>query len=76
MGENPRQPIDWQSVLDSQGVPLSDEERLIVSLLAQGKTQPQIGRELSLHRSAVWRRIKALRKRLEASQIRTNVRLS
>ena len=56
---------NWQTILNTQGSGMSEEERTIVSLLAQGATQPEIGRRLGLHRSAVWRRIKALRKRLQ-----------
>ena len=40
---------------------LTTEQRQIVDLLALGKTQPEIGRALGMHRSAVWRRIKKLK---------------
>ena len=67
MTEFPSSPVNWQAILESQEGQLSAEERSIVALLAQGETQPAIGRKLGLHRSAVWRRIKALRKRLQSS---------
>ena len=44
---------------------LSDEEDQIVALLAEGKTQRDIGARLDLHRSAVWRRVNKLKKRIE-----------
>ncbi|MBK9114538.1 MAG: helix-turn-helix domain-containing protein [Betaproteobacteria bacterium] len=39
---------------------LSNEERKIAELIAQGKTQAEIAGQLGLHRSAVWRRVKAI----------------
>jgi hypothetical protein len=39
---------------------LSDEDRKIAESLAQGKTQAAIAVDLGLHRSAVWRRVKAI----------------
>lgn len=43
---------------------LSEEEDRILSLLAKGKNQPEIGTTLGLHRSAVWRRIQKLKKKV------------
>ena len=40
---------------------LEAQYRQIAEMLAQGKTQPQIGRALRLHRSAVWRRIRKMK---------------
>jgi DNA-binding Lrp family transcriptional regulator len=51
---------EWHNFLGAHFAELSAENRRIVELLAEGKTQPQIGEELGLHRSAVWRRVKKL----------------
>ena len=59
---SPKQ-IDWRLALQQlQGI--EGQERQIVELLAAGHTQPQIGKQLGLHRSAVWRRIRRLRVQL------------
>lgn len=51
---------EWRALLDAVGTVLSDEERKIAESLAQGKTQAAIAVQLGLHRSAVWRRVKAI----------------
>lgn len=58
---NTRAPIDWHAARAKFVGTLSAEEQRIFDLLAQGLTQPEIGRQLGLHRSAVWRRIRRLR---------------
>ena len=55
--------IDWQGA-GGKLQDMSPEEQRIVELIVIGHTQPEIGRELGLHRSAVWRRVKKLRDRL------------
>ena len=55
--------IDWRGA-GGKLRGMSSEEQRIVELLVIGRTQPEIGRELGLHRSAVWRRVKKLRDRL------------
>lgn len=54
----------WHSLLESRD--LSSEERRLLELLAQGKTQAGIAAQLGMHRSAVWRRVNTLRKRAKA----------
>jgi len=49
----------WQAILDVRSE-LSDEERSIVRLLAEGKTQAAVGAELGMHRSVVWRKANAI----------------
>lgn len=56
----------WLSIIEVDR--LTEEERRIVSLLADGKTQPEIAAILGLHRSAVWRRIAKLRKRTRGGE--------
>ena len=51
--------LAWRTILNSSE--LSEEERRIVELLAEGNTQAEIARQLGLHRSAVWRRVKIIR---------------
>lgn len=51
---------DWARLLEANPE-LSPEEKRLLTLLAEGRTQPEIGAELGLHRSAVWRRVKKLR---------------
>lgn len=58
-------PAEWQALIESIGVQLSAEENSIAGMLAQGKTQSAIAAQLGLHRSAVWRRAKAMVKRQE-----------
>ena len=55
--------VDWrnaQAKLDG----LSVEAQTILERLIAGRTQPEIGKELGLHRSAVWRRVNKLKERL------------
>lgn len=58
-----RVPIDWKAA-QQELTDASPTEKRLLALLVDGRTQPEIGRELGLHRSAVWRRVKKLRKRL------------
>lgn len=51
---------EWAEIRSRLAGSLSDEDRRILDLLAQDKTQPEIGKDLGLHRSAVWRRIRKL----------------
>jgi DNA-binding CsgD family transcriptional regulator len=52
---------DWVAFRSQLKGNLSSEQLRILDLLIEGKTQPEIAQQLSLHRSAVWRRIKKLR---------------
>lgn len=52
---------DWVKLQTEQRGSLSTEDQRILELLIAGITQPEIGRILGLHRSAVWRRIQKLR---------------
>jgi len=61
-------PIHWKSVHAEQLQSLSEAERKLFSLLAQGKSQVEIGKILNLHRSAVWRRVARLRKKFESQR--------
>jgi DNA-binding NarL/FixJ family response regulator len=56
--------INWESALSSLRGSLSSEEEAILRMLVAGRTQPDIGKQLGLHRSAVWRRVKRLRQRV------------
>ncbi len=42
---------------------LSEEEDRLLDLLTAGRTEPEIGKLLGLHRSAVWRRIRKIKTR-------------
>lgn len=53
----------WRQLQSDLQGQLSDEDSRILALLAEGKTQPEIGRRLGLHRSAVWRRVSKLKKK-------------
>ena len=55
---------DWQGA-QAKLRDLGLEEQRILELLAQGLSHRRIGEELGLHRSAIWRRVKKLRARLE-----------
>jgi uncharacterized membrane protein len=57
---------DW-STARGKLTDLSSEDEKILDLLIQGRTQPEIGEELGMHRSAVWRRVTRLRKRLDGT---------
>lgn len=54
---------EWQALIEVSSNQLSPEERSIAVMLAQGKTQAAVAVQLGLHRSAVWRRAKAMAKR-------------
>lgn len=60
----------WQHVTETLGSTLTGEEREILQLLQQGKTQPEIADALRLHRSAVWRRVNRLLRRASAGDDR------
>ena len=62
--EDAKAKIDWNVALHSIGSKLGIVETQVLRLLAEGKTQSQIGSELGLHRSAVWRRVHRIRQRL------------
>lgn len=55
----------WRAVQEALEKTLTVEESRILDFLAAGKTQPEIGAILGLHRSAVWRRIRVLRIRYQ-----------
>jgi DNA-binding NarL/FixJ family response regulator len=52
---------DWTAIRVQLKGKLSTEHERILDLLVEGKTQPEIARQLGLHRSAVWRRIRQIR---------------
>lgn len=54
-----------RSLLEQHGNRLTEAQRWILRMLAEGRTQAEIGRELGLTRSGVWHRVKDLRKLLE-----------
>ena len=64
-GEGANRRVNWGAARQRLGSLTSEEER-ILELLDAGRTQPEIAEELGLHRSAVWRRIRKLRNRLES----------
>jgi hypothetical protein len=43
---------------------LTDEEKVIVDMLADKKTQPEIGKALGQHRSMIWRKVQKIKKQL------------
>jgi DNA-binding CsgD family transcriptional regulator len=58
--------VDWQAAADRLRAEVSGDEREVLDMLAQGMTQPQMAARLNMHRSAIWRRVKKLRNRLDA----------
>ena len=61
-----RSRAEWSEVAERLGSDVNPDERRLLTLLRDGKTQPEIAAELGLHRSAVWRRVRALRQRAGA----------
>lgn len=61
--------MDWRSIHDELKGDLSSEEEHILELLSVGLTQPDIGKQLGLHRSAVWRRIKKIRLKVDKKKV-------
>ena len=51
---------EWRALLDAGSGRLSYEERRIVDLLAQGKSQTAVGERLGMNRSLVWRKAKEI----------------
>ena len=49
------------SAAQAKAQSLETEYRRIVEMRAQGKTYPEIGKALGLHRSAVWRRVRKIK---------------
>lgn len=56
--------VDWKEAKEFLVDRVSGQEAAILELLSSGYTQPGIGRELGLHRSSVWRRVRKLRQLL------------
>jgi DNA-directed RNA polymerase specialized sigma24 family protein len=56
--------IDWKAATALNLEELSEADRQLLALLAEGRSQAEIGRNLGLHRSAVWRRATRLSKRI------------
>ena len=56
--------MDWRNAQQKLAGKVDAEEAKILQLLVEGMTQPQIGKELGLHRSSVWRRVTKLKKLL------------
>jgi DNA-binding CsgD family transcriptional regulator len=51
---------DWTGIRTRLQGQLSEAEERLLDLLIAGRTQPEIGKLLRLHRSAVWRRIRKI----------------
>ncbi len=58
----PKSRIDWAAVRGT--AQLTAEEMQIVTMLAEGKTLPDIGRELGQHRSRIWRKVEKIKGRM------------
>lgn len=54
---------EWSGILKTLASELSEEEKTIVSALAEGKSTPEIGRMLGKHRSMIWRTAQRIRTR-------------
>jgi DNA-binding NarL/FixJ family response regulator len=55
--------IDWADAR-LRLTSLTEEEQLIVNMLIDGKTLPDIGKALGQHRSMIWRKVEKIKKRL------------
>jgi|HigsolmetaAR202D_1030399.scaffolds.fasta_scaffold01122_10 DNA-binding NarL/FixJ family response regulator len=53
--------VNWREALVKRGTELTEADRRLLSLLADGKSTPEIARELGTNRSAVWRQAVRLR---------------
>jgi DNA-binding CsgD family transcriptional regulator len=56
--------VDWVGDAKKKLTALTDEEKVILDMLAENKTQPDIGRALGQHRSMIWRKVQKIKKRL------------
>ena len=57
--------VDWPLVAAT--VQLSDEERLIVQMLAAKKSLPDIAKALGQHRSMIWRKVERIKARIQSA---------
>jgi DNA-binding CsgD family transcriptional regulator len=55
--------VDW-AIAKGKLTTLTDEEKVIVDMLADQKTQPEIAKALGQHRSMIWRKIRKIKARL------------
>jgi predicted DNA-binding protein (UPF0251 family) len=53
--------VEWKRAIMVLEGKMAEDEASVLGLLADGLTQPEIGVQLGMHRSAVWRRVKKLR---------------
>lgn len=60
---------DWSAAQAAQVAELSEEERLIVELLAGGKSTPEIAQALGQHRSMIWRKVQRIKAKLDAGVV-------
>jgi len=59
---------DWQAMKVRIAKDLSESDRQILELLAQGNSTPVIARLLGTNRSAIWRRVQRLKIESENAQ--------
>jgi DNA-binding CsgD family transcriptional regulator len=53
--------IDWSGIRTRLQGQISEEQSRLLDLLVAGRTQPEIGKLMKLHRSAVWRRLRKIK---------------
>lgn len=58
--------VNWRDALINRGSEFGEADRRLLSLLADGKSTPEIARALGTNRSAVWRQVVKLRSRIDA----------
>jgi hypothetical protein len=56
--------IDWSGALAKLGESASETDRQVMKLLAEGGSTPKIAKALGTNRSAIWRRVQLLKRRL------------
>jgi DNA-binding CsgD family transcriptional regulator len=57
---------NWAALLDLARTELAEDEVVILRLLADGKSTPEIARITGVSRSMIWRKSQRLRTQLEA----------
>ena len=62
--ENSIRQIDWRGALAKLGESVTETDRQIMKLLAEGSSTPKIAKALGANRSAIWRRVQLLKQRL------------
>lgn len=63
MSGPPKGSIDWSQI--GARIGLSEEERVIVQMLASKKSLPDIAKALGQHRSMIWRKVERIKARLQ-----------